>query len=530
MVTLAFPLWLIFQNPNRNILIVTTGGLTEKFGIKIREYVREYGEHFNCYLSDVKQASTYIMFCDKTGKLYKGSIRLTGMGGSVTGQDADVIILDDPYKGLDEEFTPTALQKKIDYAERVLEQRIEPHTRYCVLHTRWNPINNDCPVLTTKGWKTHGTLKEGDYVYNPQMKPVRIKQTHPTVPVDNLIKFNNGEEIICGDDHIWQVTINGKQTLYTTKGLTDTNKDITQFHIDEKTSILCVEKTEAVKGNCITIDSNDGMYLIGETLIPTHNSHDLIGHYRETQPHLFKFINFSAIQENGEPLWKEKYTITELLTKKQNMGDRMFSAIYQQIPLDMTSDFFKMENIKHQGLDEDETIVRTVRSWDIAGADNMKGDYTCGALLSLTNKGNILLHNLVHGKFGQNTSNIIRNTAVKDGTDVTVLLETGVAGAGYLLFQSWKEQLKGFRVEQCKPVKSKVDRATPLRNLVFDGCLKLDFPLGDGKKQVLLDEFASFPNGEHDDIVDSVAWGVNWLKFEYGGQRSVKPGLVRIRR
>lgn len=397
MVTLAFPLWLIFQNPNRNILIVTTGGLTEKFGIKIREYVREYGEHFNCYLSDVKQASTYIMFCDKNGKLYKGSIRLTGMGGSVTGQDADVIILDDPYKGLDEEFTPTALQRKIDYAERVLEQRIEPHTRYCVLHTRWH-------------------------------------------------------------------------------------------------------------------------------------SQDLIGHYRETQPHLFKFINFSAIQENGEPLWKEKYTITELLTKKQNMGERMFSAIYQQIPLDMTSDFFKMENIKHQGLDEDETIVRTVRSWDIAGADNMKGDYTCGALLSLTNKDNILLHNIVHGKFGQDTSNIIRNTAVKDGKDVTVLLETGVAGAGYLLFQSWKEQLKGFRVEQCKPVKSKVDRATPLRNLVFDGCLKLDFPLGDGKKRVLLDEFSSFPNGEHDDIVDAVAWGVNWLKFEYGGQRSVKPGLVRIRR
>ena len=397
MVTFAFPLWLIFQNPNRNILIVTTGGLTEKFGIKIREYVREYGEHFNCYLSDVKQASTYIMFCDKTGKLYKGSIRLTGMGGSVTGQDADVIILDDPYKGLDEEFTPTALQKKIDYAERVLEQRIEPHTRYCVLHTRW---------------------------------------------VEN----------------------------------------------------------------------------------------DLIGHYMKTQPHLFKFINFSAIQPNGEPLWREKYTITELLTKKQNMGDRMFSAIYQQIPLDMTSDFFKMENIKHQGLDEDETIVRTVRSWDIAGADNMKGDYTCGALLSLTNKDNILLHNIVHGKFGQDTSNIIRNTAVKDGKDVTVLLETGVAGAGYLLFQSWKEQLKGFRVEQCKPVKSKVDRATPLRNVVFDGQLKLDFPLGDGKKRVLLDEFASFPNGEHDDIVDSVAWGVNWLKFEFGGQRSVKPGLVRIRR
>lgn len=397
MVTLAFPLWLIFQNPNQNILIVTTGGLTEKFGIKLREYVREYGAHFNCYLSDVKQASTYIMFCDKNKRLYKGSIRLTGMGGSVTGQDADVIILDDPYKGLDEEFTPTALQKKIDYAERVLEQRIEPHTRYCVLHTRWH-------------------------------------------------------------------------------------------------------------------------------------SNDIIGHYRETQPHLFKFINFSAIQQDGTPLWKEKYEIAELLTKKQNMGDRMFSAIYQQIPLDLTSDFFTMENIKHHGLDEDETITRTVRSWDIAGADNMKGDYTCGALMSLTNKNNIILHNIVHGKFGNKTSEIVKRTAMNDGVDVTVLLETGVAGAGYLLFESWKEQLAGFRVEQCKPVKSKVDRATPLRNVVFDGQFKLDFPLGDGKKQVLLDEFSVFPNGEHDDIVDSVAWGVNWLKFVYGGGGRRKPGLVRIRR
>lgn len=396
MVTLSFPLWLIFQNPNQNILIITTGGLTEKFGIKIREYVKEYGALFNCYLSDVKKASTHIMFCDKSGKLYKGSIRLTGIGGSVTGQDADVVILDDPYKGLDEEFTPTALQKKIDWVNRVLEQRIEPHTRYCVLHTRWV-------------------------------------------------------------------------------------------------------------------------------------SNDIIGYYRQTQPHLFKFINFSAIQEDGTPLWKEKYTITELLTKKENMGERMFSAIYQQIPLDMTSDFFTMENIKHSGLDEDEIIVRTVRSWDIAGADTLSADYTCGALLSLTNKNNIILHNIVHGKFGNSTSDVVKKTAERDGANVTVLLETGVAGAGLLLFQSWKEQLSGFRVEQCKPIKSKVDRATPLRNLVFDGQFKLDFPLGDGKKQVLLDEFGMFPNGEHDDIVDSVAWGVNWLKFEFGGGRR-KPGLVRIRR
>ncbi len=398
MVTLAFPLWLIFQNPNQNILIVTNGGLTEKFGIKIREYVKKYGAIFNCYLSDVKKASTHIMFCDKDKKLYKGSIRLTGMGGSVTGQDADIIILDDPYKGLEEEFTPTALQKKIDYAERVLEQRIEPHTRYCVLHTRWA-------------------------------------------------------------------------------------------------------------------------------------ENDLIGHYKKTQQDLFRFINFSAITKDNTPLWKEKYTLQELQRKKQSMGERMFSAIYQQIPLDQTSDFFTMQNIKHTGLDEDETINRTIRSWDIAGANNLKGDYTTGTLMSITNKNNIIIHNMVHGKFGAKTKDVVLDTARSDGEGVTILLETGVAGSGFLLFEEWKSQLKGFRVEQCKPVKSKVDRATPLRNVVFDGHLKLDLGNDSDGLSALLEEFSRFPNGVHDDIVDSVAWGVNWLKFEYGNGGGVrKPGLVRIRR
>lgn len=398
MVTLSFPLWLIFQNPNANILIITGPGLSEKFGIRIREIIRQNGKIFNCYLSDVKQSSTHLMFCDKNKKLFNGSIRIASINGSVTGHDADVIILDDPYKGLEEEFTPTALQKMIDYAERVLEQRIEPHTRYCILHTRW---------------------------------------------VEN----------------------------------------------------------------------------------------DLIGHYRKTQEDLFKFINFSAIQPDGTPLWKERYTIKELLRKKESMGKRMFSAIYQQVPLDKTSDFFTMPSIKYKGLDEDETIMRTVRSWDIAGANNLHGDYTCGTLMSLTTKNNIIIHHIVHGKFGNETNEVVRNTTIRDGKEVTVLLETGVAGAGFLLFEEWKSQLESYRVEQCKPVNSKVDRATPLRNVVFDGQLKLD--LGDDSVglDALLNEFSSFPNGDHDDIVDSVAWGVNWLKYEYGnGRRNYKPGLVRIPR
>ena len=54
-VTLAFPLWLIFQNPDLKILIVNAeASLSENFGIRLREFVKEYGEIFDIYLSDVK--------------------------------------------------------------------------------------------------------------------------------------------------------------------------------------------------------------------------------------------------------------------------------------------------------------------------------------------------------------------------------------------------------------------------------------------------------------------------------------------
>ena len=73
----------------------------------------EYGRYFNVYLSKLKQSQTYFKFCDSDEKLYTGSVRLVGAGGSITGHDADWIIVDDPYKGLAEELTPTALQKKV---------------------------------------------------------------------------------------------------------------------------------------------------------------------------------------------------------------------------------------------------------------------------------------------------------------------------------------------------------------------------------------------------------------------------------
>ena len=138
MVTLAFPMWLIFHNPNLKILIVNAeAGLSETFGIRIREEIKRYGEWFNIYLSDKKHANTHIMFENREGHLYNGFIRLTGSNGSITGQDADYLIIDDPYKSY-MELTPTLLNKKIEWFKSMILQRLEVDSKLIILHTRFH--------------------------------------------------------------------------------------------------------------------------------------------------------------------------------------------------------------------------------------------------------------------------------------------------------------------------------------------------------------------------------------------------------
>ena len=369
--------------------------LVEKFGIQLREQIIRIGANWDVYLSDVKYSNSHLMFCDAEKKLYDGEIKLFPSGGGITGNDADFLILDDPYKGDADEFTPTALQKKIDWANRVIEQRIEPHTKYCILHTRWHSL-------------------------------------------------------------------------------------------------------------------------------------DLIGHYKETEPDEYTFVEFPAIKEDGTPLWKQRYNIGELLKKKKRQGERMFSAIYQQQPIDNTSNFFNMSRLRF-GVPEGYCVDKVCRAWDIASSDEFTdNDFTAGA--KLVKSGDYYVFtDLVHGKFGSNTMNIIRGTTVSDTADSHVVIETGVAGAGELLYQEWVKQLKGFIVERAKVSgdKSKVDRAVPFKNAVEDGLVYID--IDDlSVRDVMLREMRSFPNGEHDDIVDAMAHAINYVNDDNGGGSTAKMGIVYL--
>ena len=380
MITLAFPLWLLSKNKDLNILIVNnSAGLSEKFGIQLREYIKRIGPEFDLYLSEVKHSSTYIMFTNSDGELQKGSIRLVGASGSITGQDADYIILDDIYSGFDD-ITPSLLAKKIDWFKTIIEQRIEPHTKLVILHTRWH-------------------------------------------------------------------------------------------------------------------------------------SEDLQGYLHEHYPDDYSFLEFPAIDEDGKALWPERYTIAEYNKKRVAMGERQFQAIYQQKPLDLTSDFFHVDRLIFEDRFDDYAIARC-RSWDIASSDDSLGDqrdYTAGVRMLKTPSDQYWIFDFEHGQYGNDVKHIIQDTAKRDSPQYTILLEPGTSGgAAGLLYEEYKNALIGYNTVQSLPKGTKADRATPFSNAVYDGKVHVCINNNE-QRELFLSQLKSFPNGKHDDLVDACAYGYLWL-------------------
>lgn len=60
-------------------------------------------------------------------------------------------------------------------------------------------------VLTSEGWKTHGELKIGDFVFSPSGERIKIIGVSEKDYADTLVTFSNGESIKCHENHEWTV-------------------------------------------------------------------------------------------------------------------------------------------------------------------------------------------------------------------------------------------------------------------------------------------------------------------------------------
>jgi predicted phage terminase large subunit-like protein len=207
----------------------------------------------------------------------------------------------------------------------------------------------------------------------------------------------------------------------------------------------------------------------------------------------------------GQPLWPEWEDEAALERKRQLIGERTWTALFQQSPRPAEGSLFRVACLTFLDQPPSSAGSKAVRAWDLAATvDNGSNDpdWTAGIKLVRDRDGRFTVVDVIRlrGSPRQIEETII-STARLDGHGVPIGLPEDPGQAGKSQISYLTSRLAGYRVIASRESGSKFTRALSLASQVEAGnvaILRADWNL------VLVDELRDFPYGRKDDQVDAL--------------------------
>jgi predicted phage terminase large subunit-like protein len=197
---------------------------------------------------------------------------------------------------------------------------------------------------------------------------------------------------------------------------------------------------------------------------------------------------------------------------QRSLPGPVFEALYEaRQPSEGMGLFNTSRLIADEDVEED-PLWRRVRAWDMAASATSRSDYTVGALMARGLGEEVTVLDLVRGRWEpEEVLNQIVATAIADGPTVDIILEEEKGSSGRLLAEAVRRRLEnaGAGMVHCAKISGdKTTRAYGLAGCIGAGNLILArAPWNDDVEREML----AFPGPEHDDIIDSLSLGFNWL-------------------
>lgn len=162
--TRRLPAFLLGINPDLKIAIVSySAPKARKFNREVQRIIdsEEYAEVFpDTYLNgkNVSSASTsWLRNADECEIVdHRGGFKTVGVGGALTGEPVDVLIMDDLYKDAKSAWSPTIRENVSDWYDTVAETRLHNDSRQLIVFTRWHEDD-----LAGKLLREQGNVDEG---------------------------------------------------------------------------------------------------------------------------------------------------------------------------------------------------------------------------------------------------------------------------------------------------------------------------------------------------------------------------------
>lgn len=232
----------------------------------------------------------------------------------------------------------------------------------------------------------------------------------------------------------------------------------------------------------------------------------------------WEVIEFPAILPSDKPLWPEFWTYKELDALRTELPNAKWQAQYQQNPTSEGGAIVKREWWKRWEAEEPPPCEFIIQSWDTAFLKTERADFSACTTWGVFNNTD---------ETGKTQSNIILLNAFKKRMEFPELKQRA-----YKEFQEWEVdsliveakaagsplifelRAMGIPVQEFSPTKGndKIARLNAVADIFASGMVWVP---NTNWAEELIEEVASFPAGDHDDLVDSMTQAL--LRYRKGG-------------
>jgi predicted phage terminase large subunit-like protein len=233
---------------------------------------------------------------------------------------------------------------------------------------------------------------------------------------------------------------------------------------------------------------------------------DLIGRVADSS---WTVLRFPAQNSDGAYLWHEYYTNEHYEAIKLRQGASMWNALYQQNPTPAEGNIFKRDGWGQYNGDRP-AFKRVIQSWDTAFKQGEENDFSVCCTFGDTAT-DVWLLDVYRKRITYPELVAMAKQKAEQYHPNAVLIEDKASGQS--LIQSLRAETR-LPIIPIKTDTDKVSRATAITGYVEAGRVKLP-----GQAAWLPDfmaEVLAFPNGEHDDQVDALSQGANYLLSRRG--------------
>jgi len=128
-----FPIWWLTRNPKARVILAGYGeSFARLWGAQVRDKIIEHGEDTNVVINKDQTAA------DDWATTLGGGMVCVGVGGSLVGRGADLLIIDDPIKNDQEANSLTYRDRMWNWWQASAFTRLQPNGVVVVVCTRWH--------------------------------------------------------------------------------------------------------------------------------------------------------------------------------------------------------------------------------------------------------------------------------------------------------------------------------------------------------------------------------------------------------